>query len=318
VPRWWKKSTGAALDAQFLRDGGLAWQTNSPAQEFRLDGSYVKTFGAAGPFPVDKHELQVLANGDYLLAVVTSRHADLSPCGGPATGASVSDQQIQELSSDGSLQWSWDTAAHIPISEVSSAWWPECRAGDPYHFNAIEDLGDSILVNFRHLQAVYKISKATGQIVWKLGGTARPDNTNLAVVNDPVFDTGGSFGGQHDIRRLADGTFTLHDNGSRTARAPRAVRYRIDEKRRTATLLEQVVSSSNPSSWCCGSARKLLEGDWVVAWGDDDVEEVTPSGAVVWSLRFDGGVSSYRAYPVTNQTTSAELTEGMNAQYPRP
>jgi hypothetical protein len=45
------------------------------------------------------------------------------------------------------------------------------------------------------------------------------------------------------------------------------VRYRIDEQARTATLVEEIVDPTIPFSLCCGSARKLSSGDWLVSWG---------------------------------------------------
>ena len=42
---------------------------------------------------------------------------------------------------------------------------------DIVHWNSIEPAGKSVIASFRNLDAVYKIRKSTGKIVWKLGGT---------------------------------------------------------------------------------------------------------------------------------------------------
>src|SRR5207253_3217134 len=92
----------------------------------------------------------------------------------------------------------------------------------------------------------------TGQLLWKLGGSARPES--LTFAGDPI----GQFHGQHYARFLSDGTITLHDNetGASPAAAPRAVRYQLDLTSRTATLLEQVHDPIVSTSSCCGSAKR--------------------------------------------------------------
>jgi arylsulfate sulfotransferase len=124
--------------------------------------------------------------------------------------------------------------------------------------NSIEPDGNGIVASFRHLNGVIRIDKASGNIVWKLGGTPRP--VSLTFEGDPF----GNFAGQYDARLLPDGTLTVHDNGTLLGRAPRAVRYSIDPIAKTATLLEQVNDPDVPGSLFVGSARKLTGGNWVM------------------------------------------------------
>ncbi|HEY7105848.1 MAG TPA: aryl-sulfate sulfotransferase [Acidimicrobiia bacterium] len=128
--------------------------------------------------------------------------------------------------------------------------------------------------------------------------TTNPES--LTVQGDPVFSAGSHFGGQHDPRVLSDGTVTLYDDGTGLDRPPRAVRYQIDRVAMTATLVEQVNDPSLVSnSSCCGSARKLSGGDWVVGWGGNNyVSEMTPTGSRVFLLRITSGAFVYRAVPV--------------------
>jgi hypothetical protein len=131
--------------------------------------------------------------------------------------------------------------------------------------------------------------------------------------------TGSGFGGQHDARILSDGTLTIHDNGSMKNRNPRAVRYQIDLTSipHTATLIEQITDPGSGSSGCCGSARRLAGGDWVMAWGGTPlVTELTASGTRVFSLTFQSNFS-YRAVPVPfGQLSRSALRAGMDAQRP--
>jgi hypothetical protein len=318
VPVWWMRSPtgGLPMDAKLLDSDTLAWTYNF-FTGYRLDASY-DLRGLDGPLKatvggdsIDEHDLQRLPNGDYLaIAYVPRSGVDLSPIGGP-TDATVLDGEIRELAPDGSVVWRWSTKDHIGISESG----PEgfiVLGGSPYdvvHINSVEDDGNGIVFSARHLDAVYRVDKATGEIDWKLGGTHRPES--LTFVNDPI----GRFGGQHDARIDSDGTLTVHDNELFKDKPPRAVRYGIDPGASTATLVEQVTDPAVTSAGCCGSARSLPNGHWLVSWGQNArIAEYDAGGtpALVIDL---GNNSSYRVVPVTGDTpTLAELRAGMDTR----
>jgi Arylsulfotransferase (ASST) len=176
------------------------------------------------------------------------------------------------------------------------------------------------MVSFRHLDAIYRIKRTDGSIAWKLGGTTRPES--LHVLNDPLSTGEDVFHGQHDARVLGDGTVTVHDNGFHPAaqRPPRAVRFAIDADARTATLVEQKTDPGPPlTAFCCGSARRLPGGNWVMAWGSSElITEVSAAGERITSLQFEGHTFSYRVHPVPfGRLSAAALRAGMDAQYPR-
>jgi hypothetical protein len=184
-------------------------------------------------------------------------------------------------------------------------------AYDLAHINSVEPAGDSVVISLRHLDAIFKVSRATGAIEWKLGGTRTPES--LDVVGEPE----GSyvFSGQHDARLQPDGTLTVHDNRTAKKVGPRALRYRIDEAARTATKVEEIVDPGAVDSLCCGSARRLPGGNWVVSWGYNPlVRELSPKGKLVFGLRFGGGLFSYRAVPVRpGELSLRSLRTGMDA-----
>jgi hypothetical protein len=147
----------------------------------------------------------------------------------------------------------------------------------------------------RATNALYDVDRASGKILWKLGGTKTPES--LTAVGDP--HTNGLFGGQHDARVLPDGTVTLHDNRTGTGDPPRGVRFRIDTAAKTATMLEQVSDPLVPLSNFAGGARKLPGGDWVTSWGGTPtVTELTAAGKVVFRLQLEDHWFTYRAFPV--------------------
>jgi len=326
VPVWWMKSSGSSvpLDAKLLPNGHVAWLrffgSGGPtgAEEYTLSGSTVRTLDTVGS-GADHHDIQLLPNGNYLIGRYFTRSGvDMSACGG-STSRNLIDNEIQELTPSGAQVWSWRASDHIPFSEVTAAWESQCRtgSGDIYHWNSVEADGDGYVLSMRHEDAVYRIDRATGDIDWKLGGESRPES--LRVVGDPL-SSDSTFGGQHDARVLADGTLTVHDNGSQRSRPPRAVRYAIDETANTATLREDVRDPDARSSGCCGSTRRMPGGNWVSEWGANPfVTELTGSGDRIFKLTFtDGGLFSYRANPVLpGQLSRSALRAGMDAQHPR-
>lgn len=319
VPVWWRKSDAPVTFFTYFSNGDVAWtrQSGAPAEERRLDGSLVRLIDSA-PAGNDFHELQLLANGHYLIAANRQRTVDLTSIGGPAN-ASITDPVIEEVTASGSVAWSWDTYDHIPVTETRPEWAGNQSPYDLYHFNSIgADGAGRVVISYRHLNAVYDVDKATGHIVFKLGGSPRLES--LSVKNDPAFSAGTGFSGQHDPRILPDGTLTVHDNGTMAGRAPRAVRYQLDltASPRTATLVEAITDPAAPDSTCCGSARKLAGGNWVMSWGRNPVvTELTPAGQRVFGLNFGPTVFSYRAVPVPpGQLSYAQLRAGMDAQHP--
>jgi hypothetical protein len=172
-----------------------------------------------------------------------------------------------------------------------------------------------MLVSMRHTDAVYRIRRSDGGIDWKLGGTSRPES--LAVMNDPHGEH--PLGGAHDARVVGSGLVSVHDNGTGLGRPPRALRYRIDPLLRTATLEEEIGDPRAPSSFCCGSARRLSGGDWVLSWGSRPFfTELAPGGTPALTVSFDNGEFSYRAVPVEPGVVEpSALRAGMDAMHPR-
>jgi hypothetical protein len=185
---------------------------------------------------------------------------------------------------------------------------------DPVHINSIEPRGSNeIVISARHTDAVYGIDRSTGEILWKLGGTETADS--LRIIGDPAAKL---FGGQHDARVSDDGSISVYDNGKDRPRRPRVVSYRLDLDKGTATYLGQLNDQEIKTSHCCGSARPLEGGGWLVSWGDNPlVTGFDSEGRIAFRLKL--AASSFRAVPVPEgAVTPAALDRGLEKMEPGP
>jgi hypothetical protein len=313
VPIWWMHTPAPAVDATVTPDGHVAWEQVGAVAGFQddpsaayelhaLDGSLAGTVRVPDGV-TDLHEFQVDAAGDYdLLSYRQLPGIDLTALGGPAN-ATVMDCVAEIVAPDGSIVWSWDAFDHLGVQYALNGDVSKAPAAvslpdstpvyDIYHCNSMQATPTSVLLSFRHLDAVYLVDRATGDIDWKLGGA--PTAESLTIQGDTRLVP---LDGQHDARLWPDGTVSVHDNATFAGGGPRVARYSIDAATRTATLVQQIVDPTLPNSTCCGSARLLPDGDWIVGWGSlSTIAEYSSQGAPVFSLTFGGGFS-YRAVPV--------------------
>jgi len=325
VPRWWYTPRSRALWAQVLDGGTVSWARSfgdgygldpRMAHEVRsVSGRLVRTVRTKGEI-VDGHEFRELENGNVLVdTYAPGGRVDLSRFGGPESASAVF-AEVQEIDPEGRVVWRWNSRRHVGLEETGR-WWRNVLSNgkntggvatfDPVHVNSIELRGqDEVVVSMRHTDAIYGIERSTGHIVWKLGGTETP--VSLRVVGDPAEKL---FGGQHDARVGENGDLSVYDNGKDRPRRPRVVSYSLDLERRTATYLGQLNDPRIETSHCCGSARPLSGGGWLVSWGDNPlVTAFDRDERVAFRLRLP--VSTFRAVPVPEGATSvAALDRGL-------
>ncbi|HEX5930041.1 MAG TPA: arylsulfotransferase family protein [Solirubrobacterales bacterium] len=332
TPRWWYSPPTRALWAQILSDGTVAWARSfgdgygldpRMAHEVRsLEGERLRLVRTRGPI-IDGHELRELDSGDFLVASYVPETADLRRVGGPARAAIVS-AEVQELDQHGQVRWRWNSRGHIALEETGR-WWhnvlsnPRRRlqgrqAFDPVHINAIEPRGsDEVVISTRHTDAVYGIRRASGEIAWKLGGSKTGDS--LQIVGDPASKL---FGGQHDVRIAADGSLSIYDNGKDRPRRPRVAFYRLDLQKGRALYTGQLNDSEIKTSHCCGSARQLAGGGWLVSWGDNPLVTAFDEDREI-AFRLKLPASTFRAVPVPPGAVSlAQLDRALEAMERRP
>jgi hypothetical protein len=332
TPVWWyQELNGVPTNASVLPNGNLLWDIDTGSnfgypvttqlEVHRLDGRLVRTLQPSAPTPTNSYEALRLPNGDFLTTGYALRkRADLSALGEGINP--VLDATFDEIAPDGTLVYAWDSSGALSPLESVRWWWawvdvpPVTKAvWDWQHIDSAAPAGDGDLVSLCHTDAIYLVRRSDGAIEWKLGGTQTPQS--LSIIGAP--DASSIFGCPGDARVLPDGTVSVQDNGAFFNRPPRVLRFQIDPQARTATLVQTINGPAETTSTCCGSARLLPGGDWVVDWGQTGiVDEVGPAGALLLRMSFAAPTYSYRAVPILpGQLNAAALTAGMDKMYPR-
>jgi hypothetical protein len=192
----------------------------------------------------------------------------------------------------GRVLFEWHSVGHVRLIE-SYYRLPRNpdKTYDYFHINTIEvDRDGNFLVSARNTHTIYKINRRTGAVMWRLGGKR----------SDFELGKGVRFAWQHDVRRQANGTLTLFDNEAapKMRKQSRGLILRVDEKRRTVTVVHSFVHDPPLVAVDQGNMQKLSNGHYLVGWGHQPyVTEFGPHGKPLLDLRFGrSGVDSYRAY----------------------
>ncbi len=322
TPVWYRKAnSGAAIDVTPLAPNQVAYMNVITQLGYGIDPAvvfdvyhldtkqrtHISTVNPAAN-PTDLHELQQLPNGNHLLlSYRLTRGVDLTglpanPPGHP--NSTIADCVIQEVNPQGGLVWKWKGSDHIdPVKENTFPAAPATVNGeqvyDVYHCNSVDasPTGD-LLVSARHLNAVFEIQRATGKIVWKLGGkpVSKDGAQILAFQNDPQ----NGIIEQHDARFRPNANISLFDDHSFAGPA-RGVEYALNLTNGTATLVAQFPSPLAQSSLATGSFRRFSDGHSVAGWGITGsmgnaalLTEFDAAGNDVLDMSFASGVQSYR------------------------
>jgi hypothetical protein len=292
------------LDFKVQPDGSLTYCDG--VRFFVLDETLapVDTFQAGNGCTTDPHELRILPNGRALLLGRKTRVADMTPYGGRPNAALI-DLVIQEVDRQGTVHWEWDASEHFTVSDATRDTDLTKAVVDWAHCNAIEvDSDGNLLLSSRHLDEITKIDRATGDIIWRLGG-AECRNNEFTFLDDFLVEGSDTlffgFSHQHGVRRLANGHILLFDNGNlKEGQFSRAVEYELDETSLTARRVWEYRNTPDIYSSEMGFAQRLPNGNTLIGWGGNEegraVTEVAQDGTKLFELRFPEDIVSYRAF----------------------
>ena len=276
VLTWWEGKAG----------GGLGRGTH-----VILDQSYrvVARVPAGGGRQSDLHEFVITPRDTALVTSYEVRPADLTPVGGPPNGQAVGGV-VQELElPSGRVLFEWRSLDHVAIEETHAAF-----VGHPldyFHVNSIDLTADgNLLVSARNTWAVYKVSRRSGNVIWRLGGKR----------SDFTMGRGTVFAWQHDARHHGSDVVSVFDDGAapQVQLQSRVLVIRLDLANRRATLVRKYTHRPNRLvTQFMGNAQLLPNGNVFVGWGNEPyLTEFGPDGSIVFDAKLPHGGQNYRAF----------------------
>lgn len=280
-----------------------------------MDTSFavVDSFQFGNGYQADFHDFRLLPNGHALMMAYDPQPLDMSQIvPGGDTNAIVIGGIIQELDSDKNVVFQWRSWDYVDITDSYIELTGEIV--DYIHLNAVDfDNDENILISSRHFSEVTKISRQTGEIIWRLGGK----NNEFNFINENPDNAPNYFSFQHDPRRISNGNLTLFDNGNQHSPPySRGAEYELDEQNKTATLVWEYRHDPDLYGFATGSVQRLPNGNTLIGWGAASatggpvLTEVHPDKSVAYELFFPLELASYRAfkYPWVSGLPSASVT----------
>ena len=244
------------------------------------------TLECVNGYLADFHDIQLLANGGYLLQTYDSIYVDMSQIDpGGNTNALIIILIIQEFDSNKNLIFEWNAWEHLNIADYHNLNLTSNRIVW-MHGNSIHiDLDSNILVSNRRSSEVIKIDRNNGDVIWYFGGP----NNEFSITNDPY----NGFSRQHDVRRIENGNILLFDNGNdHDPPISRAVEYEIDESEKTADLVWDFSHPEGYVGLAMGSVQRLPNNNTLINWG-----RLLMQGAVITEVDYDKNIVFEIQYP---------------------
>jgi hypothetical protein len=345
VPVWYHPVGSSAQgvgDVDNVVDGSISFNPTAftsilPFELDPLASQAVTNVSPAGD-SVDEHELQVLKNGDFLaFSYVIAPGFDLTGLeipapmvdGGflkPGKDSYIQDCVILEFDKTGTISWTWTASEHFDPAKVSlepstgfgakSTGPGGMKAYDVFHCNSIsiDPANENLLVSAAATNSVFYVERASGKVLWKLGGT----NESLDVGTTYVRVDGQAFKYQHDARLLPGWSSTcsggagqvslLDDEFGNTSGHPRALIYDVvvgggasggcgpGSPPGQATSAWEFDGSG--ATGVGGSVRITAENTRVIGWGASTptLTEVDVKGHKLLDLQVS--LASYRAIKI--------------------
>jgi len=315
VPRWMMRPNVRARNFRRYPDGRYSFSelgAGGTEHSVILDADFKRIDTATLGPPLlaehtEGHDFLITENNNYLLMSYYPAERDLSAfvCtneDGSARQCStmepVDDSIIQEIMPDGDQLFSWNSWDHVKIADCTIHRFPN----DYAHLNSLHELEGDIVVGLRGCAQVLRIERATGAVVWQLGGS-RPMRADrpvplsgatryLTLVDDPE----GEFCGQHHVTVTPSGSLLMFDNGNHCLgprkdrpAVSRIVEYDISSGTEARFVREYRLPEADGFATSGGGVTTLPNGNWLVTWGNNGpkiaVSEIDPRGNEILRLR---------------------------------
>ncbi len=273
------------------------WQGPSSRGEgygdiFILDQRYhqIARVKAGNGYHLDMHEALITPRDTMLAIVYQPVRQDLRPLSQVQNGVAI-DSIVQEIDiATGLVLFEWHSLDHVGLEEsMRTGITPRSTRIDYFHMNSVDEDGDGLILSARQTSAVYRISKTTGQVDWRLGGKK----------SDFRMGTGTQFALQHDARVQPDGTIRILDNSSEEqGKRSRSIVLRLDRQAKTATRVADVrLPGEKLFAATQANSQRLPDGGLLIGWGSQGRgTEFGPDGKIRFDVDLPAGYDNYRYY----------------------
>ncbi|MFM9972588.1 MAG: aryl-sulfate sulfotransferase [Burkholderiales bacterium] len=298
---WFYQSDRRIAGIDRLPNGNIfATHVDFTVMEIDLLGNAVRQWSPAlqpggarpGSIPIDArsmhHQPKVLPNGNFLSLNAFARelpnyYTSEFDSDAPRRTQPVVGDEIIEFTPTGEVVWRWNTFEHLDPYRIGyntfNAYWHV--RGFPHHLDwthgngvTMDPRDGNIIVSLRIQDAVLKIDRSSGEIIWILGTHDGWSEKYRAKLLHPIGNLRWPFHG-HNPRVTPQGTIVMFDNGIFQARPfaqalppnktySRGVEYLVDEKAMTATQLwasDTQLNEDSHNSWAMGDAHRLPKTD---------------------------------------------------------
>ena len=299
---WYQPSSDSTFDLQVQRykgkpvltrwHGALVGGHGEGVGEI-IDQTYatVAVVGDQKTLPLDLHELNLTSRGTALATQYETRSADLSSVGGSKNGTLLVGHALEIDIATNKVLHDWVSIDHVGLDESyqpapSSAG----TAYDFFHINSISEAPDgNLLISGRNTWAVYKVHRATGEVMWRLNGKK----------SDFDVPKSAGFSWQHHVRAHGTGQMTVFDNADITGHESVGLLLDVDERKRKVELKRAFQHPARFLAWTLGSVQVRPDGNVFVGWGAQPYfSEFSPDGKLLVDGQFDGAARSYRTFLV--------------------
>ena len=230
-----------------------------------------ETFAVVDTFPGgDGHDFKLLPNGHALVLSNESWPVNMSQyVAGGRPDAVLKSLVFWEIDAHKQILFQWRALNHLAITD--SLDFLTLASVDWTHVNGItiDPLDNNYLISLRGFCQILKISRTTGDVIWRLGGKSG----DFTFVGEHPENAPYYFIGQHNLHRLANGDILFFDNGSLQNQGAlpgrtysRAVEYHLDETNLTATLVWEYRHTPDVLTPTEGVVKRFTNGDTYIGW----------------------------------------------------
>lgn len=246
---------------------------------------------ASDPNALDLHEFILLDENHYIVMAYYRTPVNNIPSSlDPHPNVTVVDNIIQEVK-NGQVVFEWhsiDYPEFYNSSVEGNNYSDSMNAQDYLHVNSIfiDPADNNFIISARNTNQVFKISRHSGDVIWRLGGT----NSNFPLTSDQEFLR------QHHATVTKDNTLMIFDNGEVGLRPySRVVEFDLDVVGKSVRTFKAIYLPGNYFCAYMGSVQ-MREHSYFIGCGSQPriLELSSTSLKVLMDMPLER--PSYRSY----------------------